>query len=104
MGDELVVNGKEVIAKFMRRHSDCRKELQAWVGVCENARWNSFLEVQSVYSDADQVGDCSVFNIRRNRYRLVAKINFRGQIVAVRDVMTHVEYDRGVWKNGCNCK
>ena len=26
-----------------------------------------------------------------NRYRLVAKINFRGQIVAVRDVMTHVE-------------
>ena len=100
----MVVNGKEVIAKFTRRYSDCRKELQAWVKVCEDASWSNFLEVQSVYGDADQVGDCAVFNIRRNRYRLVAKINFRGQIVAVRDVMTHAEYDRGVWKNGCNCK
>jgi hypothetical protein len=35
--NELVVNGKEVIAKFTRRYSDCRKELQAWIRVCEGA-------------------------------------------------------------------
>ena len=100
----MVVIGKEAIAKFTRRYSDCRNELQAWVRICEDAQWRNFLEVQSVFSDADQVGDCAVFNIRRNKYRLVAKINFRGHIIVVRGVMTHAEYDRGGWKNGCNCK
>ena len=35
-----------------------------------------------------------VFNIKGNRYRLVARINFRRRLVFVKFFGTHREYDR----------
>ncbi len=35
-----------------------------------------------------------VFNIKGKRYRLVARINFRRQLVFVKFFGTHKEYDR----------
>jgi mRNA interferase HigB len=40
-----------------------------------------------------------VFNIRGNRYRLIAWI--KSQKLFIRHVLTHAEYDKGAWKNEC---
>jgi mRNA interferase HigB len=39
-----------------------------------------------------------VFNIGGNKYRLIAAIHFNTQLIYVRDILTHQEYDSGKWK------
>lgn len=61
---------------------------------------NNFLTVQEViqlFNTADYVGnDRIVFNIARNKYRLIAKFKFhaRAQVVYIRFIGTHAEYDK----------
>jgi mRNA interferase HigB len=55
---------------------DAAKELRSWIAIAEAARWRNFLEVQSVFRDADSVDGYVVFNIRGDRYRLIAVIHY----------------------------
>ena len=43
-------------------------------------------------------GTLTVFNVCGNKYRLVVRINYRFQLINIRAVLTHVEYDKGKWK------
>jgi mRNA interferase HigB len=52
---------------------------------------------------ADIIGDCVVFNVHHNDFRLIARVRFRSHIVYVLKVMTHAEYDRTDWKAECGC-
>ena len=40
-----------------------------------------------------------IFNIAGNRYRLVAKVEYRLKIVFVGEIMTHAEYSKDKWKD-----
>ena len=52
-------------------------------------------ELKSVYPRTDYVGnDRYVFNIKGNKYRIVALILFQVQTVYIRFVGTHEEYDK----------
>jgi mRNA-degrading endonuclease HigB of HigAB toxin-antitoxin module len=48
-----------------------------------------------------RVGDCTVFNIRGNHYRLICGIRYERQVIYIKYVLTHKQYDLGGWKNGC---
>jgi mRNA interferase HigB len=54
--------------------------------------------VRRTYSAAEAVGDYTVFNIKGNTYRLIARIEYRLQIIFVKAVLTHAEYDKDQWK------
>ena len=49
------------------------------------------------------LGDCIVFNIGGNTYRLISRIRYATQKVFVLMVMTHGEYDEDKWKGECGC-
>ena len=68
---------------------------------CRKARWRNLDEVQEIYPHADPVGDCTVFNIGGNKYRLVSKIRYQYQRIYVIHVLTHKDYDKGKWKYDC---
>jgi mRNA-degrading endonuclease HigB of HigAB toxin-antitoxin module len=55
------------------------------------------------YPNADSVGDCVVFDIRHNRYRLITKISYGLSLITVVSLLTDAEWDRGGWKNVCGC-
>ena len=40
----------------------------------------------------------TIFNISGNRFRLVAQIYYEDQVLLVRYVLTHAEYDKGDWR------
>jgi len=42
--------------------------------------------------------DYYVFNIGGNKYRLITTIHFNTQIIFVREVLAHEDYDSGRWK------
>ena len=46
----------------------------------------------------DKVGELVVFDIGGNKYRLIAYIRFEKQIVYIKAVLTHRDYDKGAWK------
>lgn len=70
----------------------------AWYKTARKANWQNLAELKQVYSSADLVGRYVVFNIRGNKYRLIARIVYRSQTLFVVAVMTHEEYDLGKWK------
>ncbi len=69
--------------------------LDAWFHEAQRAEWRSPPEVKQSYATASIVsGDRVVFNIKGNDYRLVTAIDYRRQIVFVKWIGAHRDYDR----------
>ncbi len=69
--------------------------LDAWFHEVRRARWRNPAEVKRRYSTASVVGaDRVVFNIKGNHYRLVAAIDYERQIVFIKWIGAHRNYDR----------
>ncbi|MGA2592530.1 MAG: type II toxin-antitoxin system HigB family toxin [Bryobacteraceae bacterium] len=47
------------------------------------------------FGSADFVGDLTVFNVGGNKYRLIAFVHYRRQIVYIKHILTHEKYDEG---------
>jgi mRNA interferase HigB len=89
------------IREFIEAHTEDPSAADAfarWYDVVRNSRFANFNEVRRTFPSADLVGDLVVFNIRGNRYRLVARFIYEKGRVYIRRVLTHEEYDRGDWK------
>ena len=86
------------LCEFASSHKDAASPLRAWYTVARNASWQNLAEVKKVYPATDLVGRYTVFNIRGNKYRLIARIVYRSQTVFIIAVLTHEEYDLGKWK------
>jgi len=69
-----------------------------WRTIVRKANWKSSKDVKETFPNSDMVGDKAVFNIARNRYRLIAFIGFGGRRVFIKAILTHREYDKGRWK------
>jgi mRNA interferase HigB len=91
----------QVISVFIKQHADSNSSLIAWLTTARRADWKKIAEVKQVYPHADAVGTCTVFNIKGNHYRLIAKVDYRAQTIYVKKVLTHAEYDKEKWKKDC---
>jgi len=94
----LRVISKSAIREFSEKRPDSLEPLLHWYRVAKNASWYRPSDVRADFGHADFVGDLTVFNIAGNKYRLVAAIKYRWQVVYVRDILTHADYTRGKWK------
>jgi len=86
------------LVSFWEQHPDARPSLESWYAIVRGAGWQNPAELKAVYRTADLVGRRTVFNIAGNKYRLIARVNYVSQRVFVLYILTHAEYDRGVWK------
>lgn len=59
--------------------------------------------MKAEFGSASPVGNCVVFNIRGNKYRLVTRILYPSEKVFILKCMTHAEYDEDKWKADCGC-
>lgn len=76
-------------------HNDCEQQLKAWFQEASKAKWANPNELKAEYPSASIIGnDRIVFNIKGNSYRLMVKINFDYQVVWIRFIGTHSEYDK----------
>ena len=86
-------------------HQDAEGPLRAWYTHVNNrsVAWRPWGDVKASFARASIVGDCVVFNIGGNKYRLITRIRYATQKVFVLKVMTHREYDEDKWKDECGC-
>jgi mRNA interferase HigB len=69
--------------------------LDAWFHEVQSAAWKTPTDVTRAYANASIVGnDRVVFNIKGNAYRLVVAIDYRRQIVFIKWLGTHADYDK----------
>jgi mRNA interferase HigB len=100
---------KRHLVEAGEKYPDAAKEIAAWHKIAKSAGWRNFNELIQVFKDADDVDGYVVFNIRRNRYRLITEISYvrekdgkttQGHIF-IRSFLTHKEYDNpGNWNKG----
>ena len=91
----MVVISKTILREFGLLHPDAIEALNAWYKIVKEADWKSLADIRNLSNTVDYVGnERFVFNIKGNRYRLVAMIFFDIRTVYVRFVGTHSEYDK----------
>ena len=80
---------------FAEIHPDAETSLNHWCHVARRVEWKNLAEVRLLFPHADLTDDGRlVFNIGGNKYRLIVFIHYRFQIIYIKDVLTHADYDR----------
>ena len=97
--EPLRIISKAAITEFSKTHKDALEPLLHWHSVTKRATWRHLADARADFPHADTVGIFTVFNISGNKYRLIAAIKYRWQIVYIRYILTHAEYDEEKWKS-----
>ena len=83
------------ILKYGEQYPDAKTALESWYKTVKIAEWKNLQEMKNVFNSVDYVGNQRyVYNIKGNNYRLVGKFLFVQQIVYIRFIGTHKEYDK----------
>jgi mRNA interferase HigB len=80
-------------------YPDVAKQIKDWYEIVKVAEWQSLIDVQGIYREAEAVGNFTVFNIKGNKYRLIVSIDYEAQLIYYKYFLTHAEYDKENWKN-----
>lgn len=79
---------------FWERHPDAEQPLKAWYEEASSTAWTQPADIKAQYRSASVLKNRRVvFNIKGHDYRLIVAIAYRLQIVYVKFVGTHEEYD-----------
>ena len=90
--------GTKVLDDAIRRHADLGPPIAAWLTIAGAANWKNLTELRQTWRDTDNVRGRTIFNIKGNRYRLLAMVNYASQTVIVKELVTHAEYTKkGGW-------
>lgn len=89
------VISRKLLREFWIKHSECEQQLKSWFQEVNKGTWKNLNELKREYPSASILEDNRVcFNIKGNNYRLIVKINFHYQIMWIRFIGTHAEYDK----------
>jgi mRNA interferase HigB len=75
-------------------HKTVKSALDSWFHEIQSADWHTPADVTNSYANASIIGhDRVVFNVKGNAYRLVVAIDYRRQVVFIKWLGSHAEYD-----------
>jgi len=91
----MIIISKTILVEFGSKHPDSVEALNKWYKICKKADWNNMSNIKETFNTSDYVGnDRYVFDIKGNKYRLVAMIFFNIRTMFIRFIGTHTEYDK----------
>jgi len=87
--------GIQPLRGFTKKHADAKAQIESWEAETSIAQWNTPHELKLRYPKASILkGQNVIFNICRNKYRLWVKISYKNQIVLIKKIGTHKEYEK----------
>ena len=97
----MIVIGTGLVEDYLANHAGhkgiraARSQYETWLDIVGHARWHNPDDVKASYPKASILKASRViFNIKGNDYRLVAALQYRAGVLAIRFFGTHNEYDR----------
>lgn len=91
------VLGTEMLDKASRAHRDLASPIATWITIARGANWRSLNQVRQTWGNTDCVKGQTIFNIKGNKYRLIATVNYESQTIIVKDLIAHAEYTKRGW-------
>lgn len=86
---------KSTLKEFWEIYPDAEKPLRAWFDKIKNNNLQNPYDVKQIFNDADNVGNGRiVFNIARNKFRLIVLFIYETQICYIRFIGIHKDYDK----------
>jgi len=83
------------LAKFISVHTDAASAVDAWLREALSATWPTPADIKARYPSASFLANNRViFNLKGNSYRLDTQIAYLTQIVVVKRIGSHAQYDR----------
>ncbi|WP_215233076.1 type II toxin-antitoxin system HigB family toxin [Dyadobacter linearis] len=91
----MVIVSHKAIRLFSGKYPIYETALDKWYNVALKADWKHFGQMRQSFGSVDAVGnDLYVFNIGGNKCRLIARIIFKSQMIYIRFIGTHDQYDK----------
>lgn len=85
----------QTLRAFWVKHASAQVPLREWYAHARAADWHTTQDIKNDFAAASFVGDNRVvFNIGGNEYRLIVVALLRTQILYIRFVGTHADYDK----------
>ena len=91
------VISKSGLLKLARKHPKTLATLTLWYKMAKKAEWRGLHQLRRDYPRANQVGAVLIFDILGNSYRLISTVNYARQLIFVKALLTHRDYDRKGW-------
>ncbi len=86
---------KRTLKEFWEKHPDSKQSLLSWYKIAKRAKWTKQDEVKKQFGTCKMISnDRIVFKIKGNNYRLIVKITFVNQVIWIRFIGTHNDYDK----------
>ena len=83
------------LREFWVRHPPAETPLRGCYAETSRAEWKTPADIKAAYRNASFLGNNRVvFNIKGHDYRLVVAVRYTQQLMFVRFIGTHAEYDR----------
>lgn len=91
------VVGVKKIEEFIKKHSDSKGWLKAWLAEARTAEWQSPNGIKNQYSSASILNNNKVaFDVKGNKYRMEIQVSYRNKVIAIKRLGTHAEYNRWI--------
>lgn len=89
------LRGTKRLNDFAAKNADASPALKTWAVMVKAANWKKNTDIRGFFGSASFLGERRVvFNIKGNKYRLVADINYEIGTVLVIKIGTHAEYNK----------
>ncbi|MBO0721501.1 MAG: type II toxin-antitoxin system HigB family toxin [Blastocatellia bacterium] len=95
------LSGVEALTNFVKKHRASAPAVEHWILFAKAAVWENTADVKRAFSSVSFVGRCVIFNAGGNKYRIITEIDFVGEEIKIREILTHVEYNKIDFNKKC---
>ena len=80
---------------FWQQHPGSEQSFLCWIDEAKKANWQTPADIKAPFRHASILkSNRVVFNIKGNKYRVIVAVQYKFQLVYIRFVGTHQEYDQ----------
>lgn len=85
---------RSTLRDFWQQNPDAETGLKTWFAKIKKAEYNTPADIIKDFKGADYINGYIVFNIAKNKYRLVAAFRYDTKICYIHFIGSHTEYDK----------
>ena len=86
---------KRTLREYWEKEHEARPYLETWKESVKKANWKKPSDIKKFYATVSTLkGSRVVFNIKVNKYIIIANINYEKSWLFIRFIGTHEEYDK----------
>jgi len=83
------------LSDFTKKHADAANSVAVWRKIVQDAKWKQGIDILADFPKAKLIPSKRArFKIVGNKYRLIIEVDYIDEVVDIRFIGTHSEYDK----------